>query len=109
MAAWYEVLISSSFTALCWIFFRIGELQSGEAKVFAMLGVAVIPTIYFQVKNTTFPLKKKGFFDGDTESSGFWVFALILNTLLTSAIAIFVYAIFWVIFDSIGFHPARLW
>ena len=112
MAAWYEVLITSSITALIWMLCRLGELPSGGGKVFALVGVAIIPTVFFQVRNTTFPLKKKGFLDGDEESSGFWLFALILNSGLTFTIAIFVYPILLAIFTFFGFNAAivrRTW
>ncbi len=108
MAAWYEVLISSFITALIWMLCRVGELHFGAGKAFAFIGVALIPTVFFQVRNTTFPLKKKGFFKGDEKSSGFWLFALILNTLLTCTIAFFVYPVLRAIFTLLGFDAAKL-
>ncbi|MFX0206137.1 MAG: hypothetical protein ACFFDT_09130 [Candidatus Hodarchaeota archaeon] len=110
MSKWYEVLISGTINALILMLSRIGEeLQFGFGRAFAFFGVAIIPTIFFQLKNTNFKIKKKGFFEGDEESMGFWIFALVLNTLLTLVVAIFVHPILWEILALFGYDAAKLW
>ena len=104
MATWYEVLIASSVTAWAWMWLLCGfdELLFEVFRVKKLLiffSIAFVPTLFFQARNTTFPLKKKGFFDGDEQSSGFWFFMLILNTALTCIITmVFAYLLWATIF-----------
>ena len=108
MPKWYEIAVATTITSLTWMFLRLGEMSNGTAKFFAMVGIALIPTMVFQIRNTTFPLKKKGFLEVGGKSQGFWFFALAMNTFMISTLSIFFYIFFWIALDWLGLEAPRL-
>jgi hypothetical protein len=110
LSKWYEILIASSITALTWMFLRLGEQPDGICKLFAFLGIAIIPTAYFQIRNTDTISKFKLLESVDDsekmeKTPWFWTFALLLNTLLVGIASTILYLVYGFILSLLGYKP----
>lgn len=109
MSKWYEILIASSLTALVWMFLKLGQQPDGIGKFFSFFGIAVLPTAYFQIKNTKTIHRHKfneTLNDGDKmeQTPWFWLFALVLNTLMVGIISIILYFVYGFVFSFFGYE-----
>ena len=109
MSKWYEALIACFITIFCWIIFKLGQLPDGAGKFFSIFGIAILPTAYFQIRNTE-TIRKYKFSEtienGEKieKSPWFWVFALILNTLMVGTLSMLLYMLLFIfVFPFIGY------
>ena len=113
MSKWYEVLIAGSITALIWMFLKLGQQPAGVGKIFSLLGIAILPTTYFQIKNTkTIRNYKFAEWVDDAEkmekTPSWWIFALILNTSVVCLVSTILYFLYGIIFSFFDYKAVSL-
>jgi hypothetical protein len=105
MNRWYEILFAGSVVALAILFFELDQVQPVFGKVFAYIGVAMLPTAFFQIRNTQ---KVKRVKAGDlveredTATHVAWYYALLFNTTLVIFIGMILSLVYWMILTSLG-------
>jgi hypothetical protein len=107
MNKWHEILIAGSVVALAVLFFQLDKVQPVFGKVFAYIGVAILPTAFFQIRNTEKVKKVKAGDLVDKEDAAThlaWYYALIFNTALVIFAGMILSLVFWIVLTSLGFE-----
>jgi hypothetical protein len=107
MNKWYEILIAASGIAVSILFFELDKVQPLFGMVFAYIGVAILPTAFFQIRNThkVQRVKAGDLIDKeDTATHVAWYYALLFNTILVIFIGMILSLIYWMILTSLGFE-----
>ena len=105
MNKWYEILIAASGVAVAILFFELDKVQPVFGKVFAYIGVAILPTAFFQIRSThkVQRIKAGDLVDKeDTATHVAWYYALLFNTTLVIFIGMILSLIYWMILTSLG-------
>ena len=85
MNKWYEILIAASGVAVAVLFFELDNVRPVFGRVFAYIGVAILPTAFFQIRNTRRVKRVKAgdlVQREDTATHVAWYYALLFNTTL---------------------------
>lgn len=105
MNKWYEILIAASGVAVAILFFELDNVQPVFGKVFAYIGVAILPTAFFQIRNTRRVERVKAgdlVQREDTATHVAWYYALLFNTILVIFIGMILSLVYWMILTSLG-------
>ena len=105
MKKWYEILLAGSVVALAILLFELDKVQPLFGKVFAYIGVAILPTAFFQIRNTEKVKRVKAGDLVDKEEAAThvaWYYALLLNTTLVIFAGMILSLVYWIILTSLG-------
>lgn len=105
MNKWYEILIAASGVAVAILFFELDKVQPVFGKVFAYIGVAILPTAFFQIRNTNKVKRVKAgdlVNKEDTATHVAWYYALLFNTILVIFLGMILSLVYWMILTSMG-------
>ena len=105
MNKWHEILIGGSLVAIAILFFQLDKVQPVFGKVFAYIGVAILPTAFFQIRNTQKVKRVKAGDLVDKEEAAThvaWYYALIFNTVLVIFVGMILSLVYWIILTSLG-------
>ena len=105
MNKWHEILIGGSLVAIAILFFQLDKVQPVFGKVFAYIGVAILPTAFFQIRNTRKVKRVKAGDLVDKEEAAThvaWYYALIFNTVLVIFVGMILSLVYWIILTSLG-------
>ena len=105
MNKWYEILIAASGVAVAILFFELDKVQPVFGKVFAYIGVAILPTAFFQIRNTNKVKRVKAgdlVNKEDTATHVAWYYALLFNTTLVIFLGMILSLVYWMILTSMG-------
>ena len=107
MNKWYEILLAGSVVALAILFFELDNVQPVFGKVFAYIGVAILPTAFFQIRNTGKVKRAKIGDLVDKEEAAThvaWYYALLFNTALVIFTGMILSLVYWILLTSLGFE-----
>ena len=107
MNKWYEILLSGSLVAAAILFFELDKVQPVFGRVFPYIGVAILPTAFFQIRNThkVERIKAGDLVDKeDTATHVAWYYALLFNTILVIFIGMILSLVYWMILTSLGYE-----
>ena len=110
MNKWYEILIAASGVAVAILFFELDKVQPVFGMVFAYIGVAILPTAFFQIRNThkVQRIKAGDLVDKeDTATHVAWYYALLFNTTLVIFLGMIMSLVYWMILNSLGFEMEK--
>ena len=105
MNKWHEILIAASGVAVAILFFELDKVQQVFGKVFAYIGVAILPTAFFQIRNTNKVKRVKAgdlVNKEDTATHVAWYYALLFNTTLVIFLGMILSLVYWMILTSMG-------
>ncbi len=89
------------------LFLGLDEVEPLFGKIFAYIGVAILPAAFFQIRNTE---KVKRVRAGDLVNKEeaathvAWYYALLFNTALVIFAGMILSLVYWMILTSLGFE-----
>jgi C4-dicarboxylate transporter len=107
MKKWYEILIAGSVVAVAILFFRLDDVEPLFGKIFAYVGVAILPAAFFQIRNTEKVKRVKTGDLIDKEEAAThvaWYYALLFNTALVIFVGMILSLVYWIIMTSLDFE-----
>ena len=93
--------------AVAILFFGLDDVEPLFGKVFAYIGVAILPAAFFQIRNTAKVKRvKAGDLVNKEEAATHvaWYYALLFNTALVISIGMILSLVYWIILASLGFE-----
>ena len=110
MNKWYEILIAASGVAVAILFFELDNVQPLFGRIFAYIGVAILPTAFFQIRNTHRVKRVKAgdlVDEEETATHVAWYYALLFNTTLVIFIGMILSLVYWIVLNSLGIEVAK--
>jgi hypothetical protein len=107
MNKWHEILIAGMVAAVGILFFELNDVKPLFGKIFAYIGVAILPTAFFQIRNTEkIKRVKSGDLVNKEEAATHvaWYYALLFNTALVIFSGMILSLVYWMILTSMGFE-----
>jgi hypothetical protein len=107
MKKWNEILIAGSVVAVATLFYRLDDVEPLFGKIFAYVGVAILPAAFFQIRNTAKVKRVKTGDLIDKEEAAThvaWYYALLFNTALVIFVGMILSLVYWIIMTSLGFE-----
>jgi len=107
MKKWNEILIAGSVVAVATLFYRLDDVEPLFGKIFAYVGVAILPAAFFQIRNTAKVKRVKTGDLIDKEEAAThvaWHYALLFNTALVIFVGMILSLVYWIIMTSLGFE-----
>ena len=89
------------------LFFELNDVEPLFGKIFAYIGVAILPTAFFQIRNTEKIKRVKAGDLVDKEEAAThvaWYYALVFNTAMVIAAGMILSLVYWIILTSLGFE-----
>ena len=89
------------------LFFELDDVEPLFGKIFAYIGVAILPAAFFQIRNTEKVKRVKAGDLVDKEEAAThvaWYYALLFNTAMVIAAGMILSLVYWIILTSLGFE-----
>ena len=100
-------MIAGSVVAVATLFYRLDDVEPLFGKIFAYVGVAILPAAFFQIRNTAKVKRVKTGDLIDKEEAAThvaWHYALLFNTALVIFVGMILSLVYWIIMTSLGFE-----
>ena len=89
------------------LFFGLDDVTPLFGKIFAYIGVAILPAVFFQIRNTEKVKRVKAGDLVEKEEAAThvaWYYALLFNTALVIFTGMILSLVYWIILTSLGFE-----
>ena len=107
MNKWHEILLAGSVVAVGILFFELDEAKPLFGKIFAYIGVGILPAAFFQIRNTEKVKRVKAGDLVEKEEAAThvaWYYALLFNTALVIFTGMTLSLVYWIVLTSLGFE-----